>query len=133
MVGTRPRRASARRRRPRILLVGLTPLLMDVLSGPLSDAADASAVPFPGDAFEQAADRFKPDMVLVDVTYLDEALVRPLMLQRFAELRPVIAFVSEQGTAWFDDLRNDVGGRLEHVDAAALLGLVARPNLTIVR
>jgi hypothetical protein len=55
------------------------------------------------------------------------------MLQRFAELRPVIAFVSEHGAAWFDDLRNDVGGRLEHVDAEALLGLVARPNLTIVR
>src|SRR5439155_21225676 len=63
--GTRSRRMSARRRRPRILLVGLTPLLMDVLSGPLSDAADVSAVPFPGDAFEQAADQFGPDMVLV--------------------------------------------------------------------
>src|SRR6478736_1753644 len=107
----RPRRSA--RRSKRVLLVGLTPLMMDVLSGPLSDFADVSAVPFPGDAFEQAADEFGADLVLIDVTYLDEGLVRPMMLARFEDGRPVLAFVSERGAVWYDDLRTKVSGRLE--------------------
>ena len=115
-----------------MLLVGLTPLMMDVLSGPLSDYADVSAVPFPGDAFEEAADGFGADLVLVDITYLDEALVRPMMLRRFDGVRPVIAFVSEQGAVWYDDLRSKVSGRLEDADADRLLALIGRPRLTLV-
>ena len=105
-----------------MLLVGLTPLVMDVLSGPLSDRADVSAVPFPGDSFEQMADEFGAELVVIDVTYLDEALVRPLLMQRFAESQPVLAFVSERGPAWFDDLRHDVSGHLEVADAEHLIG-----------
>jgi hypothetical protein len=116
-----------------VLLVGLTPLMMDVLSGPLSDYAEVSAVPFPGDAFEIAADEYCADLVLVDVTYLDEALVRPMMLRRFDEGRPVIAFVSEQGAVWYDDLRTKVSGRLEEADAHRLMSLIGRPPLMLVK
>ena len=116
-----------------MLLVGLTPLMMDVLSGPLSDYAEVSAVPFPGDAFEDAADEFGADLVLVDITYLDESLVRPMMLRRFDEGRPVIAFVSEHGAVWYDDLRTKVSGRLEEADAHRLLSLIGRPPLTLVK
>jgi hypothetical protein len=116
-----------------VLLVGLTPLMMDVLSGPLSDYAEVSAVPFPGDAFEQAADQFGADLVLIDVTYLDESLVRHMMLQRFASVSPVLAFVSERGAVWYDDLRGKVSGRLEDADADPLLALISRPRLTLVK
>ena len=115
-----------------MLLVGITPLVMDVLSGPLSDRADITAVPFPGDSFEQMADEFGAELVVIDVTYLDEALVRPLLMQRFAESQPVLAFVSERGPAWFDDLRHDVSGHLEVADAEHLIGLIGRPNLRLV-
>ena len=40
---------------------------------------DVAAVSFPGDAFEAAASELRPCLVVVDVTYLDEARVRPLM------------------------------------------------------
>jgi hypothetical protein len=115
-----------------VLLVGLTPLLMEVLSGPLSEMAEVCAVPFPGDAFEEAVDEIRAELVLVDITYLDEALVRPLMLQRFAGSQVVLAFVSESGDAWFDDLKGEVSGRLHHVDAGRLMALIGRPNLTLV-
>ncbi|MFL6041972.1 MAG: hypothetical protein ACJ740_11280 [Gaiellales bacterium] len=131
MLGKRHGRAR-RRSTPRVLLVGLTPLMMEVLSGALSERAEVSAVPFPGDAFEQAADDLDAELVLVDTTYLDEALVRPLMLQRFAESGAVLAFVSEQGAAWFDDLGAEVSGQLDPVDAETLIGLIHRPNLTLV-
>jgi hypothetical protein len=127
------RRRQLSRRTKRVLLVGLTPLMMDVLSGPLSDYADVSAVPFPGDAFEQAADEFGADLVLIDVTYLDEGLVRPMMLARFDECRPVLAFISERGAVWYDDLRTKVSGRLEDADADRLMALIGRPRLTLVK
>ena len=40
---------------------------------------------FPATRSRSAADEFAADLVLVDVTYLDEALVRPMMLRRFDE------------------------------------------------
>lgn len=131
MQANRPGRAR-RRAHSRVLLVGLTPLLMEVLSGPLSGMAEVSAVPFPGDAFEQAVEDVQAELVLVDITYLDEALVRPLMLQRFAGSPVVLAFVSESGDAWFDDMKSKVSARLTHVDAGRLMALIGRPNLTLV-
>ena len=65
---------------------------------------DVSAVPFPGDAFEAAAAELRPCLVVVDVTYLDEARVRPLMIDRFSRKGPVLVFASESGHAWSDDL-----------------------------
>lgn len=132
MGGRRTRSHRTGRHSPRVLLVGLTPLVMDVLSGPLSELAEVSAVPFPGDTFEQMADEFGAELVVVDVTYLDEALVRPLLMHRFAESEPVLAFVSERGPAWFDDLRHNVSGHLELADPEHLLGLIGRPNLRLV-
>jgi hypothetical protein len=54
------------------------------------------------------------------------------MLQRFAGSQVVLAFVSESGDAWFDDLKGEVSGRLHHVDAGRLMALIGRPNLTLV-
>jgi len=42
------------------------------------------SVPFPGSSFNRAAEEFDPDLVVVDVTYLDEIVVRPLITHRFS-------------------------------------------------
>ena len=93
---------------------------------------DVAAVAFPGDAFEAAASELRPCLVVVDVTYLDEARVRPLMIDRFSRKGPVLVFVSESGHAWSDDLESGCSGPMETFTVAALLALVARPALTLV-
>src|SRR6476646_1857022 len=95
-------RGASRRRvrstRPRLaLLVGLTPMMMRALEGPLSLRMDVATVAFPGDAFEAAAAELQPCLVVVDVTYLDEARVRPLMIDRFSRKGRVLVFVSGRG------------------------------------
>ena len=73
MAPNAPRRR-VRSMRPRLaLLVGLTPVMTRALEGPLALRMDVSAVSFPGDAFEAAASELRPCLVVVDVTYLDEA------------------------------------------------------------
>jgi hypothetical protein len=107
-------------------------MMMRTLEGPLCDQFEVSAVPFPGDAFEAAAAELRPCLVVVDVTYLDESRVRPLMMDRFAHLGSVLVFASENGNAWSDDLDTGVSGPLEGPTVSALLALVARPTLTLV-
>jgi hypothetical protein len=119
--------------RPRLaLLVGLTPMMTRALEGPLGLRMDVAAVAFPGDAFEAAAAELRPCLVVVDVTYLDEARVRPLMMDRFSRQGSVLVFVSESGQAWSDDLESGCSGPMETFTVAALLALVARPALTLV-
>jgi hypothetical protein len=118
--------------RRRVLLVGLTRLMMRTLEGPLSDAAQVSAVPFPSAAFERAADEMCPHLVVIDVTYLSEDRVRPLMMERFAEVGSVLVFTSEGGGGWMDDLGARVSGPLESHSADALLTLIAPPTLSVV-
>jgi hypothetical protein len=112
--------------------VGLTRLMMRTLEGPLSDAAQVSAVPFPSAAFDRAADEMRPNLVVVDVTYLSEDRVRPLMMERFAEIGSVLVFTSEGGGGWMDDLGARVSGPLESHSADALLSLIAPPTLSVV-
>ena len=121
--------ASGRRR---VLLVGLTRLMMRTLEGPLSDAAQVSAVPFPSAAFERAAEEMRPHLVVIDVTYLSEDRVRPLMMERFADVGSVLVFTSEGGGGWMDDLGARVSGPLESHSADALLSLIAPPTLSVV-
>lgn len=118
--------------RRRVLLVGLTRLMMRTLEGPLSDAAQVSAVPFPSTAFDRAADEMRPHLVVVDVTYLSEDRVRPLMMERFAEIGSVLVFTSEGGGGWMDDLGARVSGPLESHSPEALLSLIAPPALSVV-
>jgi hypothetical protein len=115
-----------------VLLVGLTPLLMKTLEGPLSDAARVSAVPFPSDAFSDAAREMDPHLVVVDVTYLMEERVRPLMMNLFAHTGVVLAFVSESGGGWTDDLGTGCSGPLDSFAPDLLLSLIAAPKLTLV-
>jgi hypothetical protein len=117
----------------RVLLVGLTRLMMRTLEGPLSDAAQVSAVPFPSVAFERAADEMRPNLVVVDVTYLNEDRVRPLMMERFADVGSVLVFTSEGGGGWMDDLGARVSGPLESHSPDSLLSLIAPPTLSVVR
>jgi hypothetical protein len=112
--------------------VGLTPLMMRALGGPLSDSMEVSAVQFPSEDFDRIVDEVQPCLVVVDVTYLDEARVRPVLMERLASLGPVLAFVSETGTGWVDDLGSACSGPLEEIDGAALLALVRSPSLTVV-
>jgi hypothetical protein len=107
-------------------------MMMRTLEGPLCNHLEVSAVPFPGDAFEAAAAELRPCLVVVDVTYLDEARVRPLMIDRFTHLGSVVVFASESGHTWSDDLDSGVSGPLGRCTADALLALVARPTLTVV-
>lgn len=119
------------RARTRVLLVGLTPAMMRSLEGPLSDSADVSAVPFPSPAFYETARSIAPDLVVVDVTYLAEERVRPLMLRWFANPPAVIVFASEAGGGWVDDL---IRGRSDHLESSApdkLFGLL-QPRLRLV-
>ena len=132
-----PRRAGAARRsrshpRKRVLLVGLTALTMEALEGPLSDVADVSAVPFPGDAFDRAADEFGPDLVIVDVTYLDEPVVRPLITHRLVHAKPLVVYLSERGQGWYDDLGAVASGPFPDASVAGLVRLVSGPSLRLV-
>jgi hypothetical protein len=121
-----------RGRTQQVLLVGLTPLLMKTLKGPLSDAARVSAVPFPSDAFDNAAREIGPQLVVVDVTYLMEERVRPLMMNLFADTGVVLAFISESGGGWTDDLGTGCSGPLDSFAPGLLLSLIAAPKLTLV-
>jgi hypothetical protein len=126
----RPR--TARRRGRRILLVGLTDLTMQALEGPLNDLGEVSAVPFPGSAFDRAVAEHDADLVVVDVTYLDEARVRPLILHRFETQRPVVVFISETDRGWQDDLRRGHSGPLADASPATLCALLTSAALKVV-
>ncbi len=126
---TRPARTSRVRR---ALLVGLTPLMMRTLEGPLSETLEVSAVPFPGTAFDRAVGSVRPDLVVVDVTYLDERRVRPLLMERFRHLGSVLVFTSEGGGGWVDDLGRNRSGPVDDVSPEALLGLLPQPSLRLV-
>jgi hypothetical protein len=115
-----------------VLLVGLTTINMSVLEGPLSDVAEVSAVPFPGAAFDDAADDLHPDLVIVDITYLDEAVVRPLITHRLAHTNATVVYLSDTGPTWFDDLGAVVSGPLENANTDTLIQLVSGPTLRLI-
>jgi hypothetical protein len=119
--------------RPRVLLVGLTEAMLALLEGELAAGADVSCVPFPSQSFDEVAESMQPDLVVVDVTYLDESRVRPLMMDRFAESRTALVFANPSGYAWVDDLANERSDYLQDATPSTLLGLIARPHLEVVQ
>ena len=106
----------------RVLLVGFPPLMLSGLELALARVAEVVSVPFPGTAFDRAAEEFDPDMVVVDVTYLDESVIRPLIANRFAAAKPVVAYLSDQRDIWVDNIQDSSFFRL---DDSSLNGLVA--------
>ncbi len=125
----RPR--SVRRRGRRLLLVGPTIPTMRALEERLSALGELLVVPFPGPAFDRAVTGYAADLVVVDVTYLDEARVRPLILHRFETIRPMVVFVSETGAGWWDDLHAGTSGPMAATDPQAICDLVAAPTLRV--
>jgi dTDP-4-amino-4,6-dideoxygalactose transaminase len=82
----------------------------------LAGVAEVRSVPFPGDAFDQAVEEGGDDVVVVDLTYLDEDRVRPLITGRFAGSDAVVVFVGTAGhTARMDDLVALVAGNTLHL------------------
>jgi hypothetical protein len=130
MLGQR-RPRSARRRGRRLLLVGPTVPTTRALEAPLSALGELLVVPFPGPAFDRAVTGYAADLVVVDVTYLDEARVRPLILHRFETIRPTVVFVSETGEGWWDDLQAGTSGAMTATDPESICALVAGPTLRV--
>jgi hypothetical protein len=116
-----------------VLLVGLPPLTQHALEPRLSELADVEAVPFPGAAFEAMAEAFHPDIVVVDVTYLDPWVVRPLIGQRFLRDRPLVIYLpAPSKTGWFDDLATGESGPLADVGVHDLVSLASGCTLRVV-
>jgi hypothetical protein len=114
----------------RVLLVGLPPLSLNALEPALEGSAQVLSVPFPGAAFDRAVEEFDADMVVVDVTYLDESRVRPLILSRFVHAKPVVVFVSDGGVATTHDLAT---GRSFPLRDPSISGLVALASASPLR
>jgi hypothetical protein len=126
-------RRSRRARSPRrVLLVGFPPLMLSALEPAFREVADVISVPFPGASFDAAAEQFDPDLVVVDVTYLDESVVRPLITHRFAACKPMVVYLSDQRQAWIDDLASVESGPLEDASVAGLTRLVSGSGLRVV-
>jgi hypothetical protein len=129
----RPARRNRSGRRPRrVLLVGLPPLTRSALEPALREVAEVRSVPFPGASFDRAAEEFDADLVVVDVTYLDESLVRPLIMRRFHRGQPAIVFVSGAGEARLHDLRTQRSRRLDDSSISGLVALASGPPLRLV-
>jgi hypothetical protein len=113
-----------------VLLVGLPPLSLNALEPALRGSAQVLSVPFPGASFDRAVEEFDADLVVVDVTYLDESRVRPLILSRFVHTKPVVVFVSDGGGAWMHDL---AAGRSLPLRDPSISGLVALASASPLR
>ena len=70
--------------------------------------------------------------MVIDITYLNESRVRPLMMDTFADSGAVLVFVSEAGGGWMDDLGTRCSGPVEAHDPQVLLALIAPPQLSLV-
>jgi hypothetical protein len=69
--------------------------MLSALEPAFSKVAEVVCVPFPGSSFDRAAEGFDPDLVVVDVTYLDEAVAGPLISHRFHGSKSVVVHVAE--------------------------------------
>jgi len=115
-----------------VLLVGLPPLTLNALQPALTEVAKVDAVSFPGDAFDRAAEEFDYDLVVVDVTYLDESRVRPLITRRFLRCKPAVAYVSAGVHIRLDDLRTSQSHRLDDSSITGLVALASGSPLKLV-
>jgi hypothetical protein len=112
-----------------VLLIGMTEMLLKLLEGPLGDAADVSCSPFPSRHFDRLVEEVRPQLAVVDVTYLEEASVRPALMARLASYGTVLVFTTPTGYGWVDDPYSGRSDYLEDVSADALLRLVPTPQL----
>ena len=126
------RRTRAGRKPCRVLLVGLPPLTLNALEPAFRKVADVRSVPFPGASFDRAAEEFDADLVVVDVTYLDAARVRPLIDRRFFRTRPAIVYLSGGGEAWLYDVHTPHGRRLADPSVSGLVALTSGSPLRLV-
>jgi hypothetical protein len=126
------RRNRAGRRPRRVLLVGLPPLTLNALEPAFRKVAEVRSVPFPGASFDRAAEGFDADLVVVDVTYLDAARVRPLIDRRFLRTRPAIVYLSGGGEAWLYDVHTPHGRRLADASVSGLVALTTGSPLRLV-
>ncbi len=98
-----------------MLLVAPTPFLRNALVPALAEVAEVRSVPFPGDSFDRAVEEGGHDVVVVDLTYLDEDRVRPLITGRFAGSDAVVVFSGTAGHTRLDDLVALVAGTALHL------------------
>lgn len=122
----------SRGRRPRVLLIGMTQRMLALLEGPLGDAAEVSCSPFPSPHFDRLVEDVRPHLAIVDITYLEEASVRPVLMTQLAPHRTVLVFTTPTGYGWVDDPGRGRSGYLDDVTPDALLGLVATPHLRAI-
>ena len=115
-----------------MLLVGLPPLTLNALEPAFRKVAEVRSVPFPGASFDRAAEEFDADLVVVDVTYLDAARVRPLIDRRFLRTRPAIVYLSGGGQAWLYDVQTPHGRRLDDPSVSGLVALASGSPLRLV-
>jgi hypothetical protein len=118
--------------RPRVLLIGMTARMLALLEGPLGDAATVTCSPFPSPHFDRLVDDVRPHLAVVDVTYLEEASVRPALMTQLAPHATVLVFTTPTGYGWVDDPRRRRSDYLDDVTPEALLALVAVPQLRAV-
>jgi hypothetical protein len=126
------RRNRSGRKARRVLLVGLPPLSLNALEPALRETAEVLSVPFPGASFDRAVEEFDADMVVVDVTYLDESRVRPLIVSRFLSSQPVLIFVSDGGGAWMHDIQAQRSLPLADSSISGLVALASASPLQLV-
>jgi len=115
-----------------VLLVGFPPLTLGGLEGSLRQVSEVVCVSFPGTDFDRAAEEFDPDVVVVDVTYLDESIVRPLIAQRLHSCKPLVVYVADGRNGTIDDLRSQTTRALADASVGSLVALVTGSPLSLV-
>jgi hypothetical protein len=126
------RRRSGGRSGRRVLLVGFPPLTLSALEAAFKAVADVLSVPFPGSLFDRAAEEFDPDLVVVDTTYLDEMVVRPLISRRFHGSKSVVVYISESGQASSDGRAIEAAPGMTDGTIGRLVGLLSSSPLSLV-
>jgi hypothetical protein len=126
------RRRSGGRSGRRVLLVGFPPLTLSALENAFKAVADVLSVPFPGSSFDRAAEEFDPDLVVVDTTYLDDMVVRPLISRRFHGSKSVVVYLSESGQASSDGRVIEAAAGMTDGTIGRLVGLLSSSPLSLV-
>jgi hypothetical protein len=126
------RRRSGGRSGRRVLLVGFPPLTLSALETAFKEVADVVSVPFPGSSFDRAAEEFDPDLVVVDTTYLDDMVVRPLISRRFHGSKSVVVYLSESGQASSDGRVIEAAAGMTDGTIGRLVGLLSSSPLSLV-
>jgi hypothetical protein len=115
-----------------VLFVGFPPLTLNALESAFRAVADVLSVPFPGSSFDRAAEEFDPDLVVVDVTYLDEIVVRPLISRRFHGSKTVVVFIPASGEASGETREGAESTGLTDGTINRLVGLISSSPLRLV-